>query len=527
MITEKIFALSRKFPDIGLRSSKIAKYTKIFPDLNEGSFLSFSLVCSLFMGLAFGWFFIADLIYFFIVFFIGFGLGFFIISGWPESEANKRLRKMEAMLPLILRNLAMLLGLGVPFFQAMKMASHNNVLFASAIIEVEQGASIQRALAGIAEDNPSSIIKRAVTQMISAYEQGGNNQEIKRISDELISLQKYNLRDYASKSSLFGLIFVIFTTVVPTFFLVLSTVGKAALGIEIPAGLFVIAFVVVFPLIDLLILTVAGSQVPPSLFGETEKKQYVVFGFAIVLAALMLLNTNIVLKVIVFGLFASLWLVFFGNEYLHGRKTEKIEAVIPDSLLAVSGLPKSYGLEKIFSKMGDVGNEFSEEAKKTARQLKANVNPEKALDDIGERTSSPMVKRVCRLMLDSQRAGSNISERMHEVAEDLMMFAELKRERENALAIQKYTLLAGAILIPLILSTSFTLASKIGNLVGEGGEILNVASGAINAYLVLYSVISAAYIANMKGKDSVVAPYFFGLAALSLMCFYIISLQMN
>lgn len=451
----------------------------------------------------------------------GFGAG-----GSQEARA-------EAELPLTLRTLGMLLEMGVPFGQALSISmgegEASGLLFSEAIAEIRQGAGVPKALARLAERSNSKVIKKAAAQMISAYEHGGGGREMMQIADDLLSLQRYRMRDFASKSALFGLLFVISATVVPTFFLVFSTAGGFALGIEISAVLFLACFLLVFPAVNLAILMAAESQMPPAAFERKGVSDFPLafFCFAFLLGLIMALETDLVLRAgaLVAACAGSGW--FFLNSYREEGRLEKIESAVPDALLGASGLPKSYGIERIFRRMSEAGNALSPEAGKTASQLEAGLGVEKALEDLWARNGSPVLRRMSRLMLNAQLAGANVSEKMHEMAGDLLRFAEIRRERENALSMQKYTLLMGAAVVPVILSVSLSLGSQVAGLVGQqAGEAAGVAPGAISGYVILYSAVSAFYVSRAEGRGSALYIYFAGMALAGLAGIYIISSQL-
>ncbi len=451
------------------------------------------------------------------------------------SNSKNRIRNLEAEMPLVLRTFGMLLDMKVPFVRALRIAARGGEIekeFTKIADEVENGTGVPKALAKFAEQTESAVIKKSIAQLISAYEHGARGTEIIQIADDLVSLQQYGIRDFVSKSSFFGLLFVIFAAVAPTFFLVFATAGKFALEMEIGKEIFLLIFLVLFPLVNALILAISDAQMPPSIFrisgSKNERKNiYIFFAITAVLALIMLIDLNQIMRIIALGTIVLLFCVLFRKDFEEESRIEKIEAELPNVLLNVSGLPKNYGIEKIFEKMAVGKNEICAEAKKTLMQLRANVSVENALADLWKRNNSFMLRRISELMLNSHIAGANVSEKMHEMAEDLLKFDELRRERENALSMQKYTLIMGAFIVPLILTSSCSLVAQISSFMDSAGnnEVLEIAPNVISAYIIIYSALSAFYISKASGKNSRIVYYFALMGIAGLIGFYILSQQ--
>lgn len=516
MFSKKILAYSHFFPDFGLRSASVEKY------LHEaqGRYLSFSFIISFFSALIITMFLLGGNI---LLFPVLFPILFFFFLKMPESEEKQRINILEAEMPLVLRSFGMLLDMNVPFVRALKVAAKYGEAgeeFAKIVGEIEKGASVPKALAKFAENINSAVVKKSVIQLISAYEHGSHGKEVSQIADDLISLQRYRTRDFISKSSFFGLLFVIFAAVIPTFFLVFASTGKFALDIEITKEQFLLVFLILFPVINAVILFVSYTQMPPSVFRSAGKKSSaLIFVFlACVLALVMFIEIGLIEKFCALVLVILISLFLFRKEYESEVRTEKIEDTLPNALLAVSGLPKSYTIEKIFERMSDAKDIIGEESGKTLRQLRAKITPENALIDLWKQSHSFMLRRMGELMLNAHTSGANISEKMHEMAEDLLKFSELKRERENALAMQKYTLILGAFIVPLILSASLSLITKISLSLWEktNNEVLQIAPNTISAYIIIYAALSALYISHSEERNSSMVSYFAILSIVGL-----------
>ncbi|MDD5337710.1 MAG: type II secretion system F family protein, partial [Candidatus ainarchaeum sp.] len=300
------------------------------------------------------------------------------------------------------------------------------------------------------------------------------------------------------------------------------------MGFEMGATEFALAMVIGFPVLGALVLAMAKTQMPPNIFSmkTNDAMAWAVVVFALALAAVVALPLGSLAKAVLMLLAAGCIAAAIRGRIAWDRRVEMMEEGLPDSLLRVSGLPKGYRMEKIFEIMAGAGDAFSEEAGKTLRQLRANVSPEKALNELWERNGSFMLRRMCDIMLKAHVSGAGISERMHEMAEDLLTLSELRRERENALAMQKYTLMLGALLVPVILTVSMGVLSDIGDMLGTANaQLLAIAPKAIAVYVVFYSALTSFYIADGEGKASRMVLYFGAMAGAGLMGIYILSGQ--
>ncbi|MFA5076910.1 MAG: type II secretion system F family protein [Candidatus Micrarchaeia archaeon] len=528
MIWEIVSRVSERFPGCGVRSRSVEKYGRLLK--KPGGYVTMSLLTAFLCGIAAalalgGWTLVAMA-----GFCTAFSLAFFFMIDWPRRIERSRMARMEAEMPLVVRMLAMLLSMKIPFTRALEASADYGEAGAeirTALEEAGRGTGLAKALAAVAERSESPVLKRVFAQVITAYESGGS-EGVARLSQDLFSLQRYRMRDYVSKSSFFGLVFVVLTVVAPAMFLVLASVGALGAGMEISQGTFALVMVAGFPLLGALLLGAARSQMPPDVFsvGRGGNGAMITLLFAIALAAAIALPLGSVWKVAAVVVAGGGAAFAVAGKVAEDARIEKLEEGLPDSLLRVSGLPRGYRIDKIFGIMADAGDPLSPEAGKTLRQLRANVNPEKALAELWERNQSFMLRRMCDVMLKAHVSGASVSERMHELAEDLLEISELRRERENALSVQKYTLMLGALLVPVILTVSIDVLSKVGDAFGNAnGGVLAIAPKATAIYVVLYAALTSFYIAEMEGKTSRMALYFGAMAGAALVGIYILSGQ--
>src|SRR3989338_6839353 len=154
------------------------------------------------------------------------------------------------------------------------------------------------------------------------------------------------------------------------------------------------------------------------------------------------------------------------------------------------------------------------------KQLKANVKPEAVVDDLGKRTGSKMASRACSMLIHA--LNTNSFDRMGEVAEDLLKFSEITRERERLLSVQRYTMVFGGLLIPLIMNLSPSLFFSAAKFLESSntGTIESIFSLAVPIYIIIYAVLVSMYSADVESKRSKAGLYFLVISSLGLAIFY-------
>ncbi|MEM4194935.1 MAG: type II secretion system F family protein [Candidatus Anstonellales archaeon] len=517
-----LFDLAEKFPALNVKAESVKKALRgLGYEIDEGRFVSLAIATGLL-------FFVLGILLGGIVFgVIFFAFGYAYVIYYPQMKLAKKVADIEAEMPLSLRTLGMLINMNVPFVKALKVIAESKTPFGNelenAVKEIERGSSVPKALGNIAERINSIAVKRAIAQVISAYEQGAGGNEIKRIANELLSIQRHRIKEFSSKSAMYGLFFIVMAAVAPTFFLVMSVVGRFAFQMNMSGEMVYIMYLIVFPLLSLLILLLSKSSLPPSLFKERrELKAYLpLAGATVIVVGVWLLPVDMIFKIPILGIILLFSAKNFYSSYKEGKEVESIESNLPDALFSIAGMPKGAHIEKIFERIARAGfGRLSMEFETASKQMKANVKPEIVVRDLGERVGSDMLTRAGEIMVKVFEAGGHIGERLAELAEDMLLFYEMKRERANVLSMQKYTLLAGAVIIPLILSTALGLVGKIAGLMEEQSDIIDVAHSVIPLYLIIYSCLTAFYISDSEGKPSKGLVYFVGIALVSIGIFY-------
>lgn len=558
-ILDALVRISWHFPPLGPGSSSLACLAKLRTGAEPARYSAMALVlasgfgfsglvCAAAMGVALA----------VPVGLLAFALPFAFLLRLPALELAGRTAEMETDLPFFLRTAGMLVEMGVPFQRALELAADGDGALAQEIrhvgSEVRDGVGLPRALSSLAMAYGSLPLKRALSQLLSAYETGGGGRDLRKIGDELLAVERHGLREYSARSAMFGLFFMMTSAILPTFFLVYAVLGGFAFGSSLGQPEIALGLLVAFPAMSVLIALVSRASMPRSAFaGSGGFDVRMLLPGAVFLAGFLLLP-GFQLPVLAAGVLLAAWFAYSGHA--RDKRVEEVEAQLPDALFSVSGLPKSTRVERIFELMESGGHgAMSEEAAKSGRQLAMNLKSDAVLDDFGARTRSAMVRRAALMM--KQMVATNSLDRLSALADDMLAAFQVKRERAQMFAMQKYTLMAGALLIPLILKTALALLGSMGGLfsgavvpgadgsggmgVGTDAEGADVdgtggpgtatvaatvafASSMVPPYLVIYALVCSAVIADAEGKRSSAAFYFAVLAAAGLLAFHFINL---
>ncbi len=517
-----LFEIAKHFPPIKLKADKIQEELYLLGiNLDSRKWVSFSVFLSLIVSI------LSSLI---VHPLIGVALFLFLLYfliNLPKIERIKYERNIEEDLPLFLRDLGSLLNMGIPFIEGMEMLSKGQGSLrkeiSKIIKDVKRGSSLVKALGYVANRFKSKVIKRAFAQMISAYEHGSGS-ELKRISSELLNIQRHKLREYAAKNALFGQLFVLFSVVGPAFYVIVEVVGPQLFNTTFNKILFTIGLLTLFPSLSYIILLISKMSLPPISFKESNKRN-LTLPLAIIIALIFVTSLKFEEKIAVLIFLSIVSMIPLLKEFKKTIKREKIEKNLPDALLLISTLPKGSHIHHIISKIASSNIEgVSDEFRYVERQINANINVESALLDMVKRIKSPMLERVVDVLLNAFKAGGNVNERIAEIADDVLAYFELRREQTSLLSMQKYTVIAGMILVPIVLGISINLCSELMSLTSDATNIVDIqfiVKNAIPAFFIIMSSIVSNYLSSMD-KSSKEIFYFSILSLTSNIIFYMI-----
>ncbi len=527
-IVDFLSGLSRSFPPFPL-PSRVSAYSARF-GAEPPQYLSLCFLLPLIPALLISILFISSVVYFAAAFLLVYSFLALLVLFLPKLAFEKKRSEIEAELPLFLRTLSMLLELSIPFHRALSALSRESFAISpelkAAVKEVDRGATLESSLASLARRMESLEVKRAVSQVISSYESGSGAAGIRKISDDLFFLQHQKMKEFSSKQALLSLLFIAVSTILPAVFLIFSVLGASVFESPADPVVFALTFLLGFPAVSAAILKFSSMLSPAYLKEGRGQGMGIVIPFvaAIFLVGLSLLELSPLVVLLVLLLLLVLAVTYFYPQYKREKYREAVERGIPDALLSVSGNSKIGRIDSLFSTMARSSNpQLSHELSISLKQLRANIKPAKVLDDLWRRNSSSILRRVSTFFTYLVEAGADTGAYLSLMAEDIFRLFELRGERRNALSMQKYTLIFGAFILPLVLGNSLSLISGISASLGGLGAIIETAGSVIPAYLLIYCFLASGFIGETESSASSGMLYFAGLSLASTILFYLFS----
>ena len=213
--------------------------------------------------------------------FFVFALVFAAAFNYPRVAAAKRAEEIERDLAVALRAVSLELAAGASFESVLRRetraaargaaraaaggGSELSKEFSRVLREAER-SGLGAALSAAGERSASPLVKRAFAQLRFACEHGAKGEAgaapLRKLADELVSVQKTRAREFAAKQAFFGLLFVSVACVAPALFAAYVIVGSAFLELSFGAAEVLLAFCVLFPLIDAAILAYLRWKTP-------------------------------------------------------------------------------------------------------------------------------------------------------------------------------------------------------------------------------------------------------------------------
>jgi len=557
------------FPSFGFFADKDLKKTKeklVLAGLkpSPAQYLSFSLVFSLALSVLAFLFLLASVWpgLSLALSLLSFALFYLFFTKLPGILAKRRGKTIEADLPIVLRSMAAELGTGIAFEKCLAHSAASGHAIspelARAVWEIEHtGTSIPDALRGISARVDSIMVKRALQQMIEAYRQGSGVQGLKHLADELIETQKAISREYNASMAFLGLLFVALSCIVPSLFQAYVLVGSSFLYAPFSASDIWFIYLVAFPAVNLLVLLAIHERTPR---GLGRRKEDVLSSKQIFLAdkALSSKGIGINFKTILayslavsFFLFAILLVLslifpypawfsiaafalplftYFFVTHMVEQRMSALEHRLPDALLQASSFPKGVHTDRIIKSIAESDyGPLSEEFLSAHAQIASGADTPSSLKLIAEENDSVLLSRACGLLSQAYASGGDMHKAFKETAEDIFSTFSIIRERESALALQKYTLLfAGSLIVPAVLGL---VAGFVFGLSTQGMEFISSTTpaeraalmaasvGAAQAYLVIYSLLASLFISQLQGTWRSFFPYFIAMAPVSLLVY--------
>jgi Flp pilus assembly protein TadB len=473
----------------------------------------------------------------------------------PKILAKSRAEQIESDLPIALRIIASQLKMNIPFEECLKSVSKGyncSEEFEKVIKDIERGMSVQEALTGMSERIDSKIIKKVVLQLIVAYEEG-TGEEIKKLADSLILEQKTKQKEFTSRASIISLFYVGISCIVPILFLTYLLVSSIFLEGKIEIEQIKITFLFIFPATICVMVAFLIKKTPKSIFGEEkfiskkeiglidkELRKYnldpKVFFICLFLFSLILFSFLFVyfdLGIYSFFSFSIPIVVYFFIAFLIDRRGKEIEENLSSALFQAAVHEKGTPIEKIIkdiskSSYGNLSKEFSIANKQIERCADVVI----ALKEISERNNSKILEIVIELLVKCYRVGKDIQLTIREMAEDIFEIESMLKERSAALSLQKYTILGGCVLLPIILGITINLVSGLefptSKITKEQMfEFFSVVKENCGIYIIAYVLFSSILISIQEGKKKNFIIYFMIFSIISSSLYYFVILNVK
>ncbi len=466
---------------------------------------------------------------------------------------RRRALIIESDLPEALRSLASQLSMQLSFEKALENLASSDYAsspeFSLILADVRRGAGLKEALSASAERVDSITYKRAMNNISSLYTQGSSSDSLKMLSDDLLSQQLSNARRFSSRLALASLLFIAVACIVPSLLLAYLLVGSSFLSLSVEPLEIWLLFLVLFPLFDLSIIAYIslGSPfkhkqglLPPPLStaeftclgkaaginpNSLKCRLSLLFFACLFISLLSIFYNQPVLAIVAFLL---PFVYYFHLHYLLQRRTDELERYLPDALLQASSLERGGGIEQMLNSLSTAGyGLLSEEFAQVRNSVRGGSGIPSALESMARRNHSSLLQRSLRLISEGYSLGNDAYSLLKEAADDMLSVFSLMRERSAAFSLQKYSLRAGAVLVPLILGTllgailGLDLSFSLDGAPNQSEQIQATVADAAPAYVLIYSLLSALLIAQIEGGWRHFLPYALALAPLSLFLFHL------
>ncbi len=485
----------------------------------------------------------------FVLFFV---ILFLVTLRIPKMLAKRRALLIEADLPIQLRALSTELAIGVPFENALessvRFGDYTKDIFKGILTDLRSGVLPQEAFNRARSSASSSMLDKALSHLAFLYSYGYEGSGLGKLVDEISAEHRSRVKEFASMSSVMGVVLIALTSVVPALATTYILVGSSFMDISLTPSDIHIIYIVVLPIITLSILLGMRVMSPPvsrrgvDFLSHEELKKFTIFlgryGIninagrflmylvacsVIVSAALYLFTSSplsflaILLPLFVYGLFL----------YLDDMRISAIEERMPDALFYAASL-HTFGLERVISEIAktDYGP-LSEEFRRADMQVGAGLPVRVALKSIVDRNPSPIVERGISLLVKIHEVGSSLEKALKSSAEDIHDMFLLLRERGAVLSMQKYNLMLASLLVPAIFGAVLSLVSTLDLSYLE--ELLAAPSSrlllpavqfSINVYFLEFSLLSSVFLADYSGSWKRFAVYLVFLLPIVFFIFY-------
>lgn len=231
------------------------------------------------------------------------------------------------------------------------------------------------------------------------------------------------------------------------------------------------------------------------------------------IALLAVTGTDLMIALPVFSALTLLppLLSYFYPRYEDRKRIREMEKEIVPCLYHASSVASFKPTEKVLKTISHGHRELSKEFKKAHREIETGSSVKKALKRMKERVDSDLVKRTVEVLVTGHESGADLSKALEETAEEAAQLYKVKRKREVASTVEKYTLLlAGGVIVPLLLGSLISVIGSL-NFTGLSSMEIGLSQGVKEAirrnsvlgnqlYIGVYSVLASFFVAYQEKK---------------------------
>jgi pilus assembly protein TadC len=179
--------------------------------------------------------------------------------------------KIESEMPFALNSMAVELNINIPFEKAMlNIAREDYGLFSREMMRAyneikKTGAGVEAALWEITERYDSRALRRAIMQMCNAYrhdKKGSAGEPLKKIANEMLSMQKMKIKEFSAYSSMLSLVFIAVSAILPALVIAGIVISSSFMQLEFGAIEVILICTLLFPLINIATLMVIKGKTP-------------------------------------------------------------------------------------------------------------------------------------------------------------------------------------------------------------------------------------------------------------------------
>ncbi|MGB9635405.1 MAG: type II secretion system F family protein [Candidatus Micrarchaeia archaeon] len=493
-----------------------------------------------------------------LLFVLMFALIYLLSLRIPKLLARNRALKIESELPVQLRALSTELAIGVPFEEALESVAHfgqyTGHIFTGILRDIKNGIPPADAFNRARSSVDSRMLDKALSHLAFIYSYGYEESGLSKLVEEMSNEHSAKMKEYASRSSMMGVLLITVTSVVPALATTYILVGSSFMDISLGAVDIIVMYTIVLPLAALVLLLATRMLLPAvskkgsDFLSEQELMRFTVFlgklginmhavnflaylAVSSVIASIavyLLTNSPLSFAIMLVPLF-----VYGMFLYLEDMRISSIEEHMPDALFYAASL-HNLGLEKVVGEIAKANyGELSREFGRINRQIDAGFSISAALSSFIDRNRSPITERGISLLMKIHEVGTSLEKTLRSTAEDIHDMFMLMRERASVLSMQMYNLLVACLLVPAIFGAVLSLVesldlSYIETLlsVQSSRNLLTAVTFSINIYLFEFAVLGSIFLADYSGSWKRFAVYLVFLLPIMFSIFYIVQIAL-